>query len=171
VSLKSQLLKAGVATQKQARRAQHQKRQEQKSTQKSAAELAQQRRAEQAERSRQLNEQRQAELRERERQAEIQQLIETHQISREGGEHNYQFVMNKRITKIVVTEAMISPLAKGQMGIVAWQERFYVLPAAALERVAERDEDVIVVWHKASQTTAAQDDPYADFPIPDDLMW
>lgn len=171
MSLKSQLLKAGVATQKQARRAQHQKRQEQKTQQGSAAEQAQQRRAEQAERSRKLNEQRQAELRERERQAEIQQLIDTHQVSRKGGEHSYQFVMNKRITKILVTGALINPLAKGQMGIVAWQERFYVLPAEALERVAERDDTIIVSWHKAAAEEASKDDPYADFPIPDDLMW
>jgi len=171
VSLKSQLLKAGVATQKQARRAQHQKRQEQKSTQQSAAELAQQRQAEQAERSRKLNEQRQAELRKRERQAEIQQLIDTHQVSREGGEHSYQFVMDKRITKVLVTEALVNPLAKGQMGIVAWQERFYVLPAPALERLAERDDSIIVSWHKAQDVKTDEEDPYADFPIPDDLMW
>lgn len=171
MSLKSQLLKAGVATQKQARRAQHQKRQEQTSPQQTSAELAQQKRAEQAERSRKLNEQRQAELRERERQAEIQQLITAHQVKREGGEENYQFVMNNRITKIVVPKAMLNPLARGQMGVVAWQERFYVLPADALERLAERDDSVIVAWHKEAASAPEDDDPYADFPIPDDLMW
>lgn len=171
MSLKSQLLKAGAATHKQARRAQHQKRQEQKEPQKTSAELAQQRQAEQAERSRLLNEQRQAELRERQRQAEIQQLIETHQVERKKGEHSYQFVMNKSITKIMVPEALVSPLARGQMGVVAWREQFYVLPADALERLAERDESIIVAWHKGVEKPSDEDDPYADFPIPDDLMW
>lgn len=171
MSLKSQLLKAGVATHKQARRAQHQKRQEQREPQQTSAQLAQQRQAEQAERSRILNEQRQAELRERERQAEIQQLIETHQVERKKGEHSYQFVMNKSITKIMVPEALVNPLARGQMGVVAWREQFYVLPADALERLAERDDSIIVVWHKEGGGQADEDDPYADFPIPDDLMW
>lgn len=167
--LRSQLLKAGVATQKQARRAQHQKRQEQ-GQQQSAAKLAQQRRAEQAERSRQLNEQRQAALREREQQAEIQQLIDTHAVSRAGGEHSYQFVMHQRVNKILVPAPLIEALAKGRMGIVHWQDAFHVLPAEALERIAQRDNSVIVVWHQHT-AQPEEEDPYAAYPIPDDLMW
>src|SRR5699024_11651444 len=89
----------------------------------------------------------------------------------EGGEHSYQFVMDKRITKVLVTEALVNPLAKGQMGIVAWQERFYVLPAPALERLAERDDSIIVSWHKAQDVKTDEEDTYADFPFSVYLLW
>lgn len=118
-----------------------------------------------------LNEQRQAEQRERAQRAEVQQLIDTHKVAREGGEASYQFLAGKRVARIYVPKAFIQPLANGQMGIVQWQERYEVLPYEALERLAERDETVIVSWHKESEQAAAEDDPYADFPIPDDLMW
>ncbi|HLR17640.1 MAG TPA: DUF2058 domain-containing protein [Alcanivoracaceae bacterium] len=175
MSLKNQLLKAGLASSKQARRAEHEKRQARHRAKKgkelSTAEVARQRQAEQAERSRLLNEQREAEQRERALRAEIQQLIETHQVARQGGEQSYQFVHGKQIAKIYVLENMIRPLSSGQMGIVFWADRYEVLPREALERLAERDETVIVSWHKETEQTPAEDDPYADFPIPDDLMW
>lgn len=175
MSLKNQLLKAGLTTTKRARRAAHEQRQEQSRVKKgesqSAAELARQRQAEQAERSRQLNEQRQAEQRERALRAEVQQLIETHKVARDGGEQSYQFLAGKRIAKIYVPQQLVRALATGRMGVVQWQERYEVLPYEALERLAERDEGVIVSWHKESEQAPAEDDPYADFPIPDDLMW
>jgi len=175
MSLKKQLLQAGLTTSKRARRAAHEQRQEQNRVKKgesqSAAALARQRQAEQAERSRLLNEQRQAEQRQRALHAEIQQLIDTHKVAREGGEASYQFLADKRVARIYLPKQLIQPLATGQMGIVQWQERYEVLPREALERLAERDEAVIVSWHKESEQAAAEDDPYADFPIPDDLMW
>jgi tetraacyldisaccharide-1-P 4'-kinase len=42
------------------------------------------------------------------------------------------------------------------------------------ERIAERDPTVVLVLNRpdaAPAKTPAEDDPYADYPVPDDLMW
>jgi uncharacterized protein YaiL (DUF2058 family) len=44
------------------------------------------------------------------------------------------------------------------------------VPADIAERVRARDPSLVLVWNQPSQTPD-EDDPYADFQVPDDLMW
>ncbi|MCB1676070.1 MAG: DUF2058 family protein, partial [Halioglobus sp.] len=53
--------------------------------------------------------------------------------------------------------------------------RYELLPAAAAEKIRQRDVQTIVLLNTrragAPGDTADVDDPYAQYVIPDDLMW
>lgn len=48
---------------------------------------------------------------------------------------------------------------------------YAIIPASVADKIAQRDADSIVVNSALSQEEQDEDDPYADFKVPDDLMW
>ncbi|MEG7493907.1 DUF2058 family protein, partial [Enterobacter hormaechei] len=48
---------------------------------------------------------------------------------------------------------------------------YAIIPAVVADKMAQRDADSIVLNSALSQEEQDEDDPYADFKIPDDLMW
>lgn len=46
-----------------------------------------------------------------------------------------------------------------------------IIPASVADKITQRDADSIVLNNALSQEEQDEDDPYADFKIPDDLMW
>lgn len=175
-SLQDQLMKAGLADKKKARRAKQQKREDANRAKRGEIELedpaerARRQRAEKAEKDRQLEEQRKAKQREREIAAQVRQLIETHRLARGQGEQTYQFVQDKKIKKVYVDATQHRQLSNGQIALVALGEGYELVPTAVAEKIRQRDEAAILVLNER-KADADQDDPYADYPIPDDLMW
>ena len=45
------------------------------------------------------------------------------------------------------------------------------MPAKVGERIEERTDQVLVVKVASKDQVEGEDDPYADYVIPDDLMW
>ena len=179
ISLKDQLLKAGLADSKRARQADHARRQAAKgrSDGPDAAELVRQRQQEQAERDREANRQRLAEQEVKAVAAQIRQLIEAHRLSRQGGDQAWQYTDGKRIKKLLVTPAQQSQLINGHIAVVrllggAGGEVHELVPAVVAEKIRQRDASVIVQLNTRPVATAVdEDDPYKDYQIPDDLMW
>ena len=174
-SLKDQLLKAGLADAKKARQADHAKRQQAKQVARGEAQdpaqAVRQAREAQAERDRALNAERQAQQRHKEIAAQIRQLIEAHRVDRRGAEQSFQFVDGKKIHKIYVSALMADQLARGMLAVVRLGDGFEVVPTAIADKVAEREAAAGAVRHERDAGQQAADDPYADYPIPDDLMW
>ena len=48
---------------------------------------------------------------------------------------------------------------------------YELLPAVAAEKIMQRDDAVIVLLNSNDKPEVDEDDPYADYQIPDDLMW
>ena len=174
-SLKDQLLKAGLADAKKARQAEHAKRQQAKQVARGEvedpAEAVRQAREAQIERDRALNAERQAQQRQKDIAAQIRQLIEAHRLDRRGAEQSFQFVDGKKIQKLYVKAQMADQLARGMLAVVRLGDGFEVVPTAIAEKIAERDPAAVAVRHERDAGQLAADDPYADYPIPDDLMW
>lgn len=174
MSLKDQLLKAGLADAKKARKAAHEKRQEARSPDAvTAQELARQAQAEKAERDRELNRRQQEEREEKALAAQIRQLIEAHRLDRAGGNVAWQFTEAGKIRKLYVHKAQQDQLARGQIAIVRMADHHELVPAVVAEKIRTRDAAVVVLLNDRSTPTegVAEDDPYADYKIPDDLMW
>lgn len=169
-------MKAGLADKKKARRAKQAKREDANRAKRGEIELedpaqrARRQRAEQVERDRALERERQEQQREKEIAAQIRQLIESHRLERGDGEHAYQFVRDKKIKKLNVTARQQDQLARGLIAIVALGERNELVPAPIAEKIRQRDAAVVVLLNEKG-TGLDEDDPYADYPIPDDLMW
>jgi hypothetical protein len=173
MSLKDQLLKAGLANAKKARKAEHEKRQDAKNPEaETAQKIALQAMAEKAERDRELNRVQQQEKAHRELGAQVRQMIETQRIPRQGGDIAYQFTDAKKIKKFYVNAEQQGQLTRGQIAIVRLGEAYELVPTVVAEKIRSRDETAIVLLNaRASAETADADDPYADYRIPDDLMW
>ena len=180
-SLRDQLLAAGLASKKQAKQADHAKRQ-QKTQQKkkqtgsnakvmTPADMAREAAARKAERDRKLNEKREAQRKKRELAAQIRQLIESNRLERKDADLPYRFKLNKGIERIYVTEPMQRGLARGEMGIVRLANAFEVVPAEVARKVSERDPGALVQLLEPGNQEVDPDDPYAAYQVPDDLMW
>jgi uncharacterized protein YaiL (DUF2058 family) len=87
---------------------------------------------------------------------------------------HYQFTDQGKIKKIYVTDVLLNQLVKGQSAIVRFSDAYELVPTVVAEKIALRDADSIVVLNTRMATTTqevAEEDPYANYQIPDDLMW
>ncbi|WP_235424272.1 DUF2058 family protein, partial [Citrobacter koseri] len=48
---------------------------------------------------------------------------------------------------------------------------YAIIPASVADKIAQRDANSIVLNSALSQEEQDEEDPYADFKVPDDLMW
>ncbi len=176
-SLRDQLLKAGLVNEKQANKAKQEKRKKAKQQRKNKTAVlsdnqlhAQQALAEKAERDRRLNRERQQASERKAREAQIQQLIETNRLPIKDGEIAYHFEDDKKIKKVYVPEGIREQLAGGRLAIVRSDSQYEVVPVAVAEKIRTRDEQRVIFCNE-TQPGEDADDSYADYQVPDDLMW
>lgn len=176
-SLQDQLLKAGLADEKKVKAIRKEKHKQRKQQPKNAVEVnetqqrAQQARAEKAERDRQLNLERQREAERKAINAQIRQLVASNRLDRKRGDTAYQFVHDRKIKKIYVEESMLDQLSRGRLAVVLVADQYEVVPEGVARKIMERDPAAVVALHERQQQDTGEDDPYADYQIPDDLMW
>ena len=176
-SLQDQLLKAGIVDTKKAKKIVKEKRKEAKSQPKGharvdeAREQAMRSLAEKTERDRELNRELQAQNEKKAIQAQIVQLIRMNRIERTGGDIPFQFVDGKKIKKIHVTPKIQTELSRGRIAIARLEGRYELLPAAAAEKIMQRDKGAILLLNTSEPSAVGEEDPYAAYVIPDDLMW
>lgn len=179
-SLQDQLLKAGLVDKRKAQsnkkaknkqQYQQNKGHQQQTESDQAREMAEKARQEQAERSRELNRQQREEAERIATQAQIRQLITLNRIDRSKGEIAYQFADGNKIQSIYVTDKLQQQLADGIIAIVRLDKSYELIPRQVIDKITERDAGCLVVLNDNTNDTPDEDDPYADFQIPDDLMW
>jgi uncharacterized protein YaiL (DUF2058 family) len=88
-----------------------------------------------------------------------------------GGDVPYQFVDGKKIKKIHVTAQIQAELSRGRIAIARLEGGYVLLPAAAARKIMQRDASAILLLNTGEPAVAGEDDPYAAYQIPDDLMW
>lgn len=174
-ALKEQLLKAGLADAKKLKAVKKEKHKQKVQAGKNqplvneASVLAEQKRLQQVERDKQLNQQKQAALQQKAIAAQVKQLIDTNTIKAQG-EVAYNFTDVKLVKRLYVSNRQHDELSRGLLAIAKLDEQYYLVPAAVAEKISQRQADSIIVLN-AKQQQEDEDDPYADFKIPDDLMW
>ena len=186
-SLQEQLLKAGLVDkdklQKAEKEKQKQRNQSRKKAGKSAARkvdpkkaAAQKRHAERVARDRALEQKRKEVLDQKAIAAQVKQLIDLNKVERKNGEIPYSFVYRKKIKKIYIGETEKNLLTSGRLAIVTLVinhegRRFELVPTEVARKIAERDPDSVIELGENDSDEVAEDDPYADYKIPDDLTW
>lgn len=177
-ALQDQLLKAGLVNDKQLKKAQKEKRQETRQTAgrkggiSDEAALAQQRAAEKAERDRELNRQRKESMEQKAIAAQVKQLVDAHRVATGDGEVPYKFADEGKVKALYVTEAVRQQIVRGRLAIVKSDGRYELIPADTAEKVRSRGAAHLVLWNQPEPAPAASaDDEYADFTVPDDLIW
>ncbi|MBU1308458.1 MAG: DUF2058 domain-containing protein [Gammaproteobacteria bacterium] len=174
-ALKEQLLKAGLADAKKLKAVKKAKHQEKvqagknKAVVNEASLLAEQSRQQQVARDRELNQQKQAELQKKAIAAQVRQLINNNTIKAQG-DVAYNFTDGKLVKRLYVNNKLHDELSRGLLAIAKQDEHYALVPAAVAEKIQQRQSDSIIVLN-VKQQQVNEDDPYADYQIPDDLMW
>jgi len=180
MSLRDQLLQAGLVSEKQAREAERQLQRQQQGRQQqpkpqrslpSAQEIAAQQSAQaKAARDQELNRRKQEKAERKARHAQIRQLVELHRLPRGEGDEYYSFVDHNKIRRIVADAATRVRIISGEILIARCDGRYELVPAETAARIRERDERAVIA-HAAAPPATDVDPAYAEFAVPDDLMW
>ena len=131
--------------------------------------------AAQVERDRELNRQQQRQREERALEAQIRQLISSNRVAACEGEIGYHFVVANKVKRLDLTPECHQRLSRGRLAIALLDEEFVLVSREVGEKIQQRNpERVVLVDPDASRKAAeksAEEDPYAAYPVPDDLMW
>jgi uncharacterized protein len=150
--LQDQLLKAGLVTQKQAKKAEHEKRISRKQNIGTSSTVpgdkVREEQAAEKMHTRALNLQRDEEARLREQQAQVKQLIESNRLSRDGGGEPYHFVVQNKVKRIFIPAELVDQLSRGQLAIVKFGGSYEIVPARVASQIASRDKEALVVCHE-----------------------
>ncbi|NOQ94640.1 MAG: DUF2058 family protein [Methylophaga sp.] len=180
-SLADQLLNMGVVDKKKAKKSQHQKRKTENKNRKavkSGKEVktdAMQKQLDQAARDKQqrdleLNKQRDATQAQKALIAEVGQIVERHSIKiPKEAELAYNFSHNSTVKKLYITEQQQKELTQGYLAIAVVGDNYALIPDKIAERIESRLPELVI--RTQVEQVIDENDPYADYQIPDDLMW
>ncbi|WP_392587025.1 DUF2058 domain-containing protein [Serratia ureilytica] len=176
LTLQEQMLKAGLVTSKKMAKVQRTAKKSRVQA-REAREAVEENKKAQLERDKQLNEQQKQAALSKEYKAQVKQLIEMNRIVLAKGDIGFNFTDGNLIKKILVDKATQTQLINGRLAIarlvVESREEceYAIIPASVADKIAQRDAASIVLHSALSQEEQDEDDPYADFKVPDDLMW
>lgn len=185
MSLRDQLLQAGLVSQKQVEQveqadAKRRHTQQHQSKRKTGPSPEQQRAAQQAAaaraatllREKEIARKQQEKVDRKARYAEIRQLIEQHRIAKPESEEHFNFVHDARVRRIPADAALRARLAEGVVCLVRCDGRYELVPPAIADRIREREPKAVVTLGSGAETAPTdENDPYKDHVVPDDLMW
>ncbi|WP_131667907.1 DUF2058 domain-containing protein [Psychrobacter pygoscelis] len=173
-ALQAQLLKAGLVDSKKAKKISKQSAHAKRTGNSEDAEVKKalaEAQAQKVAKDQKLNQQKQQILEEKTLKANVIQMIKQHQITDTQGEITYQFVDEAKVKKINVTQKLYDQIVAGHVVIARLEDGYALLPRPLADRINAKLEGFIVVSNDKAEDEPAEDDPYAAYVIPDDLMW
>ena len=182
LSLQEQLLKAGLADKKKVGQIKREKHKNIKQKQKHKVELTDQAKqaAEQARQAklakdRELNARQKAEAEQKALAAQIKQLIEVNAQSKNNGDIAFNFTDGSKIKRLLINSQTQTRLSQGKLAIVKLADSYEIVPVPVADKIAQRDASIVLyradTMQPKADSTDPEDDWYADYQIPDDLMW
>src|ERR1700749_1683274 len=182
LSLRDQLLQAGLVSEKQVQDAERQAQRQQYQGQKqqpraqrngpSAQEIAAKKAAEaKAARDAELNRKQQEKAQRKALYAQIRELVSENRIARPDVEETYNFIDGGKVRRIRADAALRERVTRGEVMLVRCEGRYELVPPDIAEKIRERDPRAVVTPGQSAGTADAVDEAYKDFVVPDDLMW
>ena len=176
-AFQDQLLKAGLVTKQQVKKAQsttHKKKKQRSKKDKSVDEnklKAQQAIKTKADHDKELNKRKEEQAKQKAISAEIDQLITTNCIKRSDEcEIIYNFEHRKKVNRIYVNDDLKKQIIDGKLGIARIEGRYELVPKIIAEKIQLRNEKRIILFEH-EEKIIDENDPYAEFQVPDDLTW
>ena len=179
-SLFDQLKKSGLVNEhkaKQIKKEKYQQTKKQKGQQaepleNEAAKLAAEAARLKAEKDRQLNLERQQQQAEKAKQAELKQILQSNQLKGFEGELTFNFADDKQVKTLQVNAKTQKGLINGRIRIARLDGAYVLIPDTAVEKVELRDASALIPFADKDDSISKEDqDYYAKFEIPDDLVW
>ncbi len=170
LSLQEQMLKAGLVNEKKLKKA--------KKGSKKSRDLAREVKAsvqmtkdEQVQRAKELNQAHKEQLINKEMKAQVKQLVDMNKIEVRNGDIKYNFTHDNLIKFVYVDKITRDQLLNGILAIARYNESYTVIPSSVAHKIQQRDQQTVIEIKVPEKEIAADDDPYADYVVPDDLMW
>lgn len=174
-ALAAQLLKAGLVDNKKAKKLSKQAQHEHRTGQNNDAEIKakiEHDKQEKIAKDQALNQEKQRVLDEKALVAAIAQMIIQHKIPDTDGDMTYQFIDESKIKKVYINQQIYNALVAGSLVIAKENHSYAFLPKALAERINDKMTGFIIVNNAENhEQTTDEEDPYAAYVIPDDLMW
>ncbi|CCN33009.1 nucleoprotein/polynucleotide-associated enzyme [Vibrio nigripulchritudo MADA3029] len=170
LTLQEQMLKAGLVNEKKLKKAKKGSKKSRVQAREAKAAAEANKAAQQA-RDKELNQQQKEQQLNKEIRAQVKQLIEMNKLDLKDGDIKYNFTDGKLIKSLYVEQLIRDQLLKGILSVAKYEDGYVVIPSAVAKKIAMRDEESIIENKSAEEEIPAEDDPYKDFVVPDDLMW
>jgi uncharacterized protein YaiL (DUF2058 family) len=177
-SLFDQIKKSGLVDENKAKQTKSEMRRQVRQQQGKQASLlneskrrAQQTQAEKAGRDRELDRLHKQAAEQKAIAAQIKQLIEYNRVEGDDGEIGFNFTDGSNVQRLYVTDQLRDQLIRGRLAIVKMEGSYDMVPAAVAEKIKLRDPLCVVLCNVARSGLGDADDPYADYQVPDDLLW
>ena len=173
-----QLLKAGLVSKKQVHKAKQEKSQQKKQQRSNKGNVVDENKIkaqklvdEKIKRDRELNKKKEDQARHKAITAEINQLVTDNCITRdESCDIVYNFEHDKKIKRIYINDELKQQIIQGSLGIARIEGRYELVTKSIAEKIQQRNPKRVVIY-SAEQDTVDENDPYAEYEIPDDLTW
>ncbi len=177
LTLQEQLLKAGLVTSKKAAKVERTAKKSRVQAREARAAVERKIKRHSLSVIKQLSEQQKQAALAKEYKAQVKQLIEMNRITIANGDIGFNFTDGNLIKKIFVDKLTQAQLINGRLAIARLlvdnnsEGEYAIIPASVADKIAQRDASSIVLHSALSAEEQDEDDPYADFKVPDDLMW
>ncbi len=174
-SLQDQLLKAGLVDKNKVNKASKERRKKARQQQNTKAAPVsaeeRQRQLEKAARDRELNRKRDEARKQRAIAAQITQLVANHRHPRSNSEDDRPFYFNNKgkVKQMYVSAEVHTMITTGKLAIVNCNGVFELVPTDIGEKIRQRNPGVVI--DLPDEQPASENDPYAEYTVPDDLMW
>jgi hypothetical protein len=88
----------------------------------------------------------------------------------DDGDITYSFTDGTLVKHIPVTGTQLKQLSNGHLCIIKLNDQYELIPTLVAEKIRLRDKCTQILSNQPTEAPD-EDDPYADFQVPDDLMW
>lgn len=183
-SLQDQLLKAGLADKKQAQKANKERHKQVKAKQKNkkiviedeAKTAAERALLAKQEKDRKLAEQQRELTQQKELKAQVINLIKVNAQPKNNGEVALNFTHHNLVKRLYVSERTYKDVTLAKLAVVSYQQNEYELvPLPVADKIQTRMPEAVIYVADTAEANRSQadtdDDWYADYEIPDDLIW
>ncbi len=182
-ALQDQLLKAGLATEDQLKRAPTKPHRSTKNKAKRARKPVRKKpdqghidlkHAYDARKKQEANERRNKEKLAAQRKAnrkKIRALIINNTLNQADAEISYQFIVGQNIKNVYVTAEQQKQLLSRELAITFFEGKRCVIPRKIADEILQLDPKKAVVIHSPQTETKEGGDEYSKFEVPDDLQW
>ena len=109
---------------------------------------------------------------------QIRELLDRHAVNDRNAGIAFNFTREDVVRRVYVTDEQRRQLAAGELALVGFRRRHHLVPAGVADEIQALRPIIFV--HRAAgaggdtpagDCASGEDDPYRDFPIPDDLHW
>ena len=173
-SLRDQLLNAGLVDKSKVQQAKKQSRKKKRAKgaavpRDTVADAVKKAQADKAARDRELSRQMAIKKENKARQGLVRDFVEKNKLNDPNAQDPFNFVQDNAVKRFYVNDKQRAQLSEGKLAITQVGDRYYLVTSEISAKL--RDLDAKIFIYQPEPEKPAEDDPYAEYQIPDDLMW